>query len=571
MDLPTHILVPFSTCKLRKFSISYHNPLLSSSKQIDDWAYIIPYSYENYIDRKLARVFKGERYGGDNIFFNGGGVRCGNYRNLQVKGVGRNSLAGRDSDDAHSNGELSMLSALYEVVWGEILNDILPHRAVRAMCVIDTHTPATDKCSYFNRALLVREVVARLAHFERAIGYRPYNFSRKEIIKDVWRVKTAIPNITFYLPKPKSIRNLNWEMLGKEEKIRVGLGELMDRLAWQFAKLKSKNIVYGISSSNISTDGRLLDFSAASVLPYPENKPTIIKDVLWCQQWRDDSRLLRAIRNICYYLYRYLNISERFSRELALSAAKRYSSTHREACNFYFIQKLGFPAYLIKPFTESEEYKILGPQIQNICMADHCTILNERESAPCSESHKMGSIAQILLKSRDAKHKSPTACNLDTELIDCYGRLYEFIKKNSRNLGVAELALQRSMILNIGRYSLAPQYLNRSRVTEDISKVLSSGDDSGESFKILLSSYKNIACVILKEQNTRLVTIWTMEEVTIAFDLISNKFIYTKGLIKSTYDWEELIGLVMKNSAGEFTEALEFYGLPFWTLLSDFN
>lgn len=89
-------------------------------------------------DEADTKLFLAERYGGFGIGYNGGGARCGSLGPFQVKGCGKNLLAGADQDVHHSYGGFKALYAAHEAIYGSILEGILPLGAVRILGIILT-------------------------------------------------------------------------------------------------------------------------------------------------------------------------------------------------------------------------------------------------------------------------------------------------------------------------------------------------------------------------------------------------------------------------------------------------
>ena len=177
--LPESSFVDFSLYKLQGGKL-----LWKSTDFDEDLVDSVNYCMQVHPDEKIqldqsqSLTVKGERYGGAGLGSNGGGVRCGNVGNLQIKGCGRNSLAGGTTDFFHNYGGASLKECLLEAIWGEVLSHALPFKGVRSAAVIGTGSTVPRKFpSRFEtinepRALVIRQTVIRPAHFMRAVFFR---------------------------------------------------------------------------------------------------------------------------------------------------------------------------------------------------------------------------------------------------------------------------------------------------------------------------------------------------------------------------------------------------------------
>ena len=176
--LPPECFVPFYANKARLPTIIWRNPELPGLS-LEHHAYFAPLaddelgSYET-----TTRSFLGERYGGDGLGANGGGVRCGLAGGVQVKGIGKNALAGSGTNFFHAYGGATLNEAILEAIWGEVCHLALPFGGVRALGILGTGTrvplryPKAGEDTTTARALLVRESPLRPAHYMRAIFLR---------------------------------------------------------------------------------------------------------------------------------------------------------------------------------------------------------------------------------------------------------------------------------------------------------------------------------------------------------------------------------------------------------------
>ncbi|WP_338483271.1 hypothetical protein VRB67_13985 [Pseudomonas trivialis] len=178
-DLP-EVFVPFPALRSNKGKLVFYNKNLnfnlSEAELLSRYNYttsLTNFDTDSIIGKK---IFFAERYGGDGILNNGGGGRCGFDGIFHLKGLGTNQLVGARPRDAygnsHGNGFLSLDVAIYESIWGEIINVALPYGATRAAAVIDLDEDFEEPDQTLPRGLLVRMPAVRPAHFIRAVYFK---------------------------------------------------------------------------------------------------------------------------------------------------------------------------------------------------------------------------------------------------------------------------------------------------------------------------------------------------------------------------------------------------------------
>ena len=93
---------------------------------LNNYHYCSPHPDDNesaYLPEE--KFLLGERYGGRGVGDHSG-VRCGLDGDIQIKGVGRNILAGKNSEFLRSHGGVTLSEAIREPLWGEICHHVLP-------------------------------------------------------------------------------------------------------------------------------------------------------------------------------------------------------------------------------------------------------------------------------------------------------------------------------------------------------------------------------------------------------------------------------------------------------------
>ena len=209
---------------------------------------------------------KAERYGGFGGAPNGGGSRCANIGNKQVKGVGPNVLVGEGVDEWYSNGALNIVDAVCEVVYSDVLNRVMPLGAVRCYGVLSTgkktafYTESLKQESVYPclGAMVVRDTCLRPAHFLRARGYKVPEALRAQVCSDVARTRRAAKDLK--------------KLCGGSAGLAPFLGKLAANYANQFAFALVARITHGAATpSNFSMDGRWLDLTTVSFLDGVKN------------------------------------------------------------------------------------------------------------------------------------------------------------------------------------------------------------------------------------------------------------------------------------------------------------
>lgn len=190
-----------------------------------------------------------DRYGGDGIGRNGGAGRSGRIGRYYVKGIGRTPLVAGGTDEMHSSGTISMHECIREAVYSEVAARVFPHSTVPTLGIlaIGEHGITPSK----SRSLLVRPLFLRPAHFLRASSYGGDDWL--ESSRDRERVMLACQAAESYLGA-----------VGVLELVESLLLKWADQMAFGYI-----NRLYhgGISASNMSMDGALVDLSGMAALP----------------------------------------------------------------------------------------------------------------------------------------------------------------------------------------------------------------------------------------------------------------------------------------------------------------
>lgn len=223
------------------------------------------FEHVNFVDHHTV-VLRAERYGGNGVFRNGGGSRCGNMAGYQLKGIGPNPLVGDHNRTWHSYGGLNARDAVYEALMAQILGRVLPIGTAKVYGVILTSSASAyyegdEPGAPWTRgwgAILVREVCLRPGHFFRVPDYKPKRGGPARLAPDSIRVKSinralrdALPNTGEFIQR---------------------LGGFLRNCANQFAVAKLARLTHGsICPSNLCFDGRWIDLTNTSFIGGGQN------------------------------------------------------------------------------------------------------------------------------------------------------------------------------------------------------------------------------------------------------------------------------------------------------------
>jgi hypothetical protein len=303
---PPESSITFEARALRGATTSWKSNKLELATQLANYAFSIPLKKDPkqaYLPTKT--IFFAERYGGQGLGSNGGGVRCGLLNGVQVKGIGRNPLAGRGADFFHSYGGASLNEGMAEAIWGEVVHSALPHGACRVFGLITTGTrvpllaPKPGQDPTTPRALIVRQALLRPAHYMRSPYFDPVD-DRITIISDTDRTRAAVATLSTTLHSIYGAQNAPLNDM---------LHTMFGRAAEQLAAARAKRIMHGsLIDSNWSLDGRWLDFGTTSTLPdhgryfISPGSPDFLHEHMI---------LRRTMKDFIFYLRKYLAESER--------------------------------------------------------------------------------------------------------------------------------------------------------------------------------------------------------------------------------------------------------------------
>lgn len=227
----------------------YQNHLLQQC------AYAMPDEVMTINHSAASLTATADRYGGDGIGRNGGSGRAVFLNGYHIKGIGRTPLISPLTDKAHASGGAYLEECAREAVLSEIVEAEFPYGSVPVLAIIDTgfiQIWDTDNGPKLERrCLLVRPAFLRPAHFMRALDY--IGNHHHDGMVDAQRVALMMEQACTQYGADQF--STTWVMFWKK---------WAEQLAYGFVHRLNHG---GNSESNISMDGRLLDFGGMTALP----------------------------------------------------------------------------------------------------------------------------------------------------------------------------------------------------------------------------------------------------------------------------------------------------------------
>jgi hypothetical protein len=349
----------------------------------------------------------GERYGGPGLAGNGGGVRCGIVAGVQIKGIGRNPLAGTTTDYWHTHGALSLQDAVRETIWSEILAAALPFGAIRSLAVISTGTRFNVEIGESKspgtapRALLLREAALRPAHYMRSVFFAP-GMEMRDHISDVHRTRNAVQAI------PKNVESwFSRGVLGSSNSapgaaVSAALLEVARRAAAQISASRAKRLIHGsLIGSNFCLDGRWLDFGTITSVSCFDDAVVAPGSASF---WSQESSVKDALRDLRFYLGKYLGIDLRETLIPMADIEQAFTTHLRQREDFEFLKLTGFPVSLLNQ-ASAEVCSTLGLLISKLARSGtqrrFLYFGDDRHAMPAVPSHSVTSLLRLCAVSRD--------------------------------------------------------------------------------------------------------------------------------------------------------------------------
>lgn len=427
------------------------------------------------------KTMLGERYGGEGIGGNGGGVRCGTSGLVQIKGIGQNQLAGKGTDFFHSYGGASVNEGVVEAIWGEILNVALPYGAARVFGLIttDTRVPLLNPVSGFDpttaRALILRQAPLRPANYMRSVYFEPQPAMASEV-SDTVRTKLAVRSL------PKIFAFLFGEKHGETRDIDYvndGLKAIFVRAAQQIASARAKRVMHGsLMASNVSMDGSWLDFSTTSCMP---DYGHIFISPRTPGFMREEETLVDTIEDLQFYISKYLNIKDILDLVSAEELWKTLVTELNVSLQSAFLKLTGVSESrldVIDYCTRADLYNIFMKIIRSGNNAVY-SILTGDDLPDMTGRFHLNNLIKLVSFSESPSHADEMLAaalsdpDLRNQFVKCY---WNFRNKYSKSFSLLDTALiNRFIILNAVRVNSKLDKLYRPTLYRAVESVLLDG------------------------------------------------------------------------------------------------
>jgi hypothetical protein len=413
------------------------------------------------------KVFYAERYGGVAISHNGGGARCGFDGRWQVKGIGANALVGIGSKQV--NGELTLIGAILEVLWGSLMAKLLPYGAVPNLAVLLTECPLADSPTsitvHNRRSLLVRVPVIRPAHFCRAPYYQPHAAMNSQPA-DAARVEKLIANVPEILPQPDTLSGQQWCQLTREERSLYGLCELSRRLATQIAYCRTRHLVMMTSPSNCDMYGRLLDFHGVRSV-FPGDRQQGGRSYIQHNKLNEDAPLLlQGVQDLGFYLAKY-QFGQAFLAEAQHYINLSFDEAFRQTCWRENLGMAGFDDAFLRGVTASTEYIALGERLQQI-LDMSAGIFTQRQGVGQGDAHPAIALLHRLIDA-SISAVTPNIATVENRFFRSFHQLCAHYFHYMLQQGINTIDVQNTMKNTVSRRLQSRAFMNREVIYREIS------------------------------------------------------------------------------------------------------
>jgi hypothetical protein len=546
-------VVPFDAHRLARPGIVLANRRVldvSDAELLERFAWAVPAPSdppETFTAR--TKTLFAERYGGEGIGFHGGGVRVGSSGGFQIKGIGRNPLAGEDSLLDYSHGGMSLFEGLQEAIWGEVFDQALPFGAVRSPAVLATGSPCwwvierwgrealrdrygDDIC--LPRGLLVRQAAIRPAHFERAMLHRPPAELAASLPSDVERVRSAIGALPDVLPLPSP----DARQLPPVERLRLGLVEMARRFAQQTAAARSKRLVHGnISPSNICLDGRWIDFGSVTALPG-------WGDVAgYGSFWDDSETYAKMFAQLSFNIRKYFPAGGQAlpgQDELL----EEFARVHGDWNQRRFLGLTGLPFCLLAGEEGAAERTQLFRALVLVARSGHGDpFVGHPDDASEFGTYRLGSI--LLAAARwfetaqlDARVASVLGnAGLRETLLGAYVPVVRRALRAADERGVSRTAVRRLMIINAAKVGKSIPLLYRAQIVEHTERMVLAHRDLDElrtHASGCLQDISDQASVVYEDPESLITTLWRSGRDLVRYDASRDAFSCGDGEVDSS-------------------------------------
>ena len=559
------VFVNFEASKLDGCNVVYLNEELagkeSSATITNAYSYAIGAGTKSPKGQSSVKIFMAERYGGDGILTNGGGGRCGFDGIWQLKGIGPNQLVGKEVDAGHGDGNLCLGTAIYESIWSEIINVVLPFGAIRTIAILDTGRTYEERGIQTPRGLLVRQPVVRPAHFIRAIFFEETQVN--ELCKDAQRVKAAITKLADFLPGEGAVSTAS----SMSERLESGFLELAARFAEQFAAARAKHIIhYNVSASNLSLDGGWLDLSGTRLFSNLIEDFQVDIDRFNTEYFP----AVESLRSLSYYLEKYSVITVEESACILDKTINCFAQRYSKQLSLYQVAQAGFPLWILRALIDSKEFECFSSSLRKFFEFEDFTVHKIRlEGGWSGYERRTARVFNELLSSRvSASVASFPWLRADaaaiSQLQSSYNKFLDLASKIASEQQISLQNVYRCMLINMTRLNRSHSLLHD--IDTRIERIRTSVEaDKRRAYQMLSEEAVHAAQLNLGNEQKQCVPFWLSSTLSIWFDPVSGMFTLQAADICSL-SIDDLVEQREQNK--DVNMALGFYRGP-WRCLNE--
>lgn len=526
-DLISPCLVPFQALPRLDATVLYCAPDLEMSERdlLDRFSYTICTDSSN--ESAAGKVFYAERYGGIGVGPHGGGARCGyDGTRYQIKGIGPNPLVGFTEATGQKDGILSLQSALHEMIWSRILQDALPFGTVQCLAVIAIGSPKPQDMPRDvrgNRALLIREACIRPAHFERAAYFRtqPHDPVADRSL-DVLRVVEICQKLPDILETA-----FNRPGDSPENTVFDGLCELARRQSLQLAFARSHFLYHSISSSNVSLDGRWLDFTSMTPMHTKDSAAKPTGTDAWPRLWDQASIVTEVLASLVFHYTKFMRLPDSTCRTWTNEITAQFSRNLERASAKYWLCIAGVPLTIATRLC-SEDHTLQWAAHLYAILRFRWPKIDQHVDPARSAAERF---LLDLTFSATSNHPPSTLGMSDQEAVEYHARrtrVKERVQEAALDCGIPTKNLMIGMTLNSIKFSAEKNDLSFAEMQKNISDVI---ERSASNAGCLASETCAYAARILTIAKFRLVfdpefvvTCWEDDRMRVIYDMMSDHF-----------------------------------------------
>lgn len=447
---------------------------------------------------KQKKVFTAERYGGPGIGSNGGGARCGNNGNIQVKGIGANMLASKKSDQLHRYGGLNLHDAVLECIYSTILNNVLPLGCVSCLGIVltgdNTAYQPGELVATTKGALLMREVATRPAHFLPAPHFEPED--KDQIFNDIYRLRKT--------------NKLLAKKFTSHNDLILFFGKFLQNCANQFAFAKVFRIFHGcITASNIAIDGRWLDLTTSSFIESNKNYYINQQNLPFLDEHLSASHI---INDLLYQCGKF-NLVDLNSEVLT----QYYEEQYHAYFNHHFAKVIGLPDTIDGKITDAKSYKLLVKSFSELLTRNNK--LEKFTNEHNEDNDPVDNLLSAWFVDINSEKKLPPE-GLSYSLNVVLKSYHRSIKNNKTPINTFKIS---QSIKALRRLYYSPFFYS-GKIQTGLQKDIESNTFESDCFGQLIESYREISAWMFNANDSQKTVIFKHNQLTITFDVDNNHY-----------------------------------------------